>query len=169
MALNDVEAIANLARRFSIRGAGNLLFSCRDADVDLEFSAAGNVLLPPCVGHRNASDMDSSLLAHTNHPVGEESLPFALPEMGARGKGSVQRLEQLNEGLRHLPKNPDAEAFRQMLSRHNPNGESLCRHTEHEELIPITTASLLADPAAGILYATKRQPCLRPFFPYSLD
>ena len=159
MALNDVGKIAELAKRFPIRGAGNLLISCCDADVDVEFSAGGTAVLSP----------NDGLLAHTNHPLVATTIPFALPAKERQRQGSVQRLEQLQEGLRNLTENPDAEAFRKMLSHHNPNGESLCRHTDDEKTVPITTASLLADSAAGILYATKRQPCLQPFFPYSLS
>ena len=148
LAGTSVQAAAELAKAYGIKGAGNCLITDqRGESLSVEFNAAGVDVIPAANG----------ISTHTNHPVGPATSTFEASgdEMGGGAASRVrrQRLQQLLEAERGRL---TAQQAMQCFADHQNYPTGLCRHPPD---VIQTTAAVVVEPTLGRLHVVRGNPC----------
>jgi isopenicillin-N N-acyltransferase-like protein len=159
--LDDVLA---LLRRTPVCSSGNYVL-CDGAGriVDVELTPAGFALL---------EDEGEGFLVHSNHFV---CGPYACPATDAASlPDSFPRRARLRQLLAGRLGRLRVEDLEQFLADHEGQPTSICRHShdggDHPSISARgrTTASLIAEPAAGRLHVARGNPCRAAYATYCL-
>ncbi len=159
MATGTVEKAAELAMEERISGAGHLMFSDLHNAISVEYNAGGVSIIP------RGKD---GILVHANHPVGAETSRFTSRD-AAYIQASESRGATLEEALKTTRHPFDIDGLHTALSSHmTPDNFGVCRHGNIEGTMACTTATVVAKPLEGRLFATKGPACLNPFTEYTI-
>ncbi len=164
----DLSEIMNLLKSVPVCSNGNyVLCDGRDSIADVELTSDGPFLVEARLG---------SFVAHSNHFLCaphacqanfEKSLPDSFPRLA--------RMEEMIAGKFGSITVADMKAF---LSDHSGAPVGICRHphegpenSEWNAILPAsgkTAASLIAEPARGLLHVARGNPCTSEFTTYHI-
>jgi isopenicillin-N N-acyltransferase-like protein len=160
----SLDDVLSLLRRVPVCSSGNYVLcdgSGRIADVEL--TPEGFALL---------EDRGEGFLAHSNHFL---CGPYACPATDAASvPDSFPRLDRMRGLLRGGFGHLTVEDLKRFLADHEGQPTSVCRHPhggpDHPSVSARgrTTASLIAEPAAGRLHVSRGNPCLAAYTAYDL-
>lgn len=106
------------------------------------------------------------VIFHTNHFLTERFIPLekfisVLPD-------TCNRLDRLNFLFKKFSDNLSVETIKTILSDHDNFPTSLCRHVDHTPQSMITCASVIAEPAQGVIYVSPGNPCVSSYERYEM-
>src|SRR5262249_45676848 len=117
-------------------------------------------------------DESAGFLAHANHFL---CAPYACAAAEAASVAdSFLRQRRIRELLTALPDAVTAEHLKSVLADHEGHPTSICRHphdgADHPSVSARgrTTASLIAEPAKGLLHVSRGNPCQNGYATYRL-
>lgn len=159
MGTGSVKTASELALEEGILGAGHLMLSDLQNAISVEYNAGGVSVMK-----RNAD----GILVHANHPVGKETSRFTSRD-AEYVQASTSRGATLEKALRAMDRPISIHMLHTALSSHlEPDNYGVCRHGNAEGTMACTTATVVAQPLEGRLFATKGPACLNPFTEYTI-
>jgi len=150
LAGRTVDEATELAMREGVQDQCNILLSdSLGGSINVETNGGGVDVLPAANG----------LCVHANHPVGTKTIHHEQRENQDKARNSRLREQRLTNLLREARgKLTSKECFR-ILSDHENYPYGLCSHDENDSGETCTTASVVAEPARGLLHVVRSNPC----------
>ena len=149
----SVDEAVELAKRYGIKEAGNLLISDPQGESrSVEFNAGGLSVISPREG----------ILTHGNHPEGPETRLFDAyeeSEGASERENSRYRMHGLWQMLDTERGRLTAQRAVTLLADHTHYPQGICRHWVDGRPEMETTAAVVVEPTQGRLHVTRGQPC----------
>jgi isopenicillin-N N-acyltransferase-like protein len=160
-----VNQVCRLLEQVPVCSSGNYVLCDGEGQIaDAELTPNGFALLP---------EAGAGFLVHSNHFL---CGPYACPATDAAGvPDSFPRLRRIRELVAGKFGGLTVEALKLILSDHDGYPTSICRHPhggpDHPSVSAKgrTTASLIAEPAAGRLHVSCGNPCQNAYATYHLE
>ena len=150
LAGESVEEGVELAQRYGIAAAGNMLLSDPTGrTVGVEFNGGG-------VSVARYAD---GIATHTNHPLGDETAPFEHYPDEVLRDNSRYRAEALRTMFEAERGRLTPQRALMCLADHSRYPHGLCRHVISNSEESHTTAAVVAEPTRGRLHVVRGNPC----------
>jgi len=148
LASESVHEAAELARKYGIRGTGNMLISDSNGEsLSVETNAGGIAIIPQKEG----------IATHANHPEGENTRPYGAFPCKASEEDSRYRMHGLWKLLYAERGRLTPQRALMMLADHTTYPRGICKH--YDENGAMTTAAVIAEPTRGKLHLVRGQAC----------
>lgn len=129
---------------------------------------AGDIASVECTPHGvETLHPTDGYIFHTNHFLTERFTPLekfipVIPD-------TCNRFERLKVLFKNFKNNLSVETLKTILSDHDNFPTSLCRHVDHTPQSMVTCASVIAEPAQGIMYVSPGNPCISSYKRYEMS
>lgn len=129
---------------------------------------AGNITSFECTPHGVEEIKPAEgVIFHTNHFLSERFIPLEkfIPSI----PDTCNRLGRLKVLFKKFGNNLSVETLKTILSDHDNFPVSLCRHVDHTPQSMVTCASVIAEPAQGVMYVAPGNPCISSYERYEMS